>query len=333
MDTIKHYSELEKFYAGTHPIAQDSPELLFIRAVCAGDDNAVMSLFSPQKLFGGALPVVDTPYERFEGLEAIGRFARGWNARFQAKASTATPCIQTIANGRVALEVSVSFHQEDGITQVPMFVIGDFRTRKTLDEVRIYFHFSMLPDLTPYRKPMFRAAHLEMGDPGLLTGAVREYYEALHHQPAVDVDKILGSMGERISMAGYKFYDPALPGYKLPCEEVREAFTRMQPYIPSGIIMRYETLIDDGRNCVIEWVHVVSRKGREEFNRISLSCIAAYERGEDGLLCAVRIMDYAGHELEIDWTKTPVSHQEAMQMNYIEKMIPGCGLKPQYDMA
>jgi hypothetical protein len=41
---------------------------------------------------------------------------------------------------------------------------------------------------------MFKSAHLEMGDPMLLTGAVREYYEALHHMPHVDVDRILACM-------------------------------------------------------------------------------------------------------------------------------------------
>lgn len=329
---IRHYSEMEKLYAGTHTIREDSPELRFLRAACAGEETAALAFFSETKLFGGP-PVVDTPYERFEGLSGIRSFVKGWNARFHASESFAVPCIQTIANGRVALEASVNFVVDGEINQVPMCLIADFRTPETLDEVRIYFHFSMVPGLTPYRKPMFQPAHLEMGDPGLLTGAVREYYEALHHQPAVDVEKILGSMGERMSMGGYQYYDPArFPnGYEMTRADIRAVFTRMQPYIPSGIIMRYETLIDDGKTCMIEWVHIVSRHGQENYNRISLSCIAAYERGPDGKLCSVRIMDYAGHEREIDWNETPVSYEEAKCLNFIEEMVPGCGAKRQYD--
>ncbi len=332
---VRHYSELEKLYAGTHPIKLDSPELLFIQEVCAENADGVRSLFAEKKLFGDVPPVIDTPYERFEGLDRICEFVAGWNARFGAERSFAVPCIQTIANGRVALEVSVNFVAEGEINQVPMYIIADFRTPKMLDEVRIYCHFSMVPGLTPYRMPMFKSAHLEMGDPGLLTGAVREYYEALHHQPAVDVEKILGSMGDEICMGGYQYYDPGKTpsgSYRMTKEDIRAAFTRMQPYIPSGIIMRYETIIDDGKTCVIEWVHVVSKHGQENFNRISLSCIAAYERGDDGKLFSVRIMDYAGHEKEIDWTKTPIPFEEAKKLHFIEKMLPGCGAKQQYDM-
>ena len=331
---IRFRSELEALFANTHPIREESPEVLFIRAVCRGDENAVLALFAEEKLFGHVPPVIDTPYARFEGLDGIRAFVRDWHPRFHANASFAVPCIQTIANGRVALEVSINFTVDGAINQVPMYVIADFRTPTMLDEVRIYCYYAMVPGLTPYRKPMFTPAHLEMGDPGLLTGAVREYYEALHHQPAVDVDKILNAMGDTVTMGGYQYMKPdrTPADYRVPKEKVRGGFTYMQAYIPSGIIMRYETLIDDGKTCVIEWVHIVSKHGQENYNRISLSCIAAYERGDDGKLCSVRIMDYAGREKEIDWTKTPISYEEARALNYIEYMVPGCGAKKQYDM-
>ena len=83
--------------------------------------------------------------------------------------------------------------------------------------------------------------------------------------------------------------------------------------------MRYETLIDDGQNCVIEWVHVISRAGREERGRIAMSGIAAYERGEDGLLCSIRISDYAGMEGTIDWEQLPLTREEAQQVNFVEE--------------
>ena len=331
---IRHYSELEKLYAGTHPIVEDSPELRFIRAACSGDEEQALSLFAPLKLFDDTPPVVDTPYKRYEGLEGIRLFVHEFNDVFHATESFAVPCIQTIANGRVALEVSVNFTVDGEINQVPMYVVADFRTPSMLDEVRIYCYYSMVPGLTPYRKPLFVSAHKEMGDPGLLTGAVREYYEALHHQPAVDVKKIVNSLGDEVVMGGYRYYEPENQrngNYVMKREEAEKVFASMQPYIPAGIIMRYETIIDDGKTCVIEWMHVVSRYGQEKYNRISLSCISAYERGNDGKLCSIRIMDYAGKEKEIDWNRTPIPYSEARAINFVEVQKSGCGDKPQYD--
>lgn len=331
---VRHYSELEKLFAGTHPIREDSPELLFIRAVCAGKVDEALSFFAPLKLFNNEKPVVDAPYARYEGLDEIRKFVEDFNPTFHATESFAVPCIQTIANGRAALEVSINFTVDGEINQIPMFVVADFRTPKMLDEVRIYCYYSMVPGMTPYRKPMFVSAHREMGDPNLLTGAVREYYEALHHLPAVDVDKIVNSMEDEIIMGGYQYYAPEkLPNgtYVMTKEGERKTFSGMQPNIPSGIMMRYETIIDDGKTCVIEWMHVVSRRGREIFNRISLSCVSAYERGDDGKLCSIRILDYAGKEKEIDWERTPLPYDEAKEINFVETQHAGCGERPQYD--
>lgn len=331
---VRHYSELEKLFAGTHSILETSPEVLFMKAVCEGNEEKALFFFSPCKLFGDVPPVVDTPYARYEGLEGIRCFVRDFNKTFNAESSFVVPCIQTIANGRVALEASINFTVDGRINQVPMYVVADFRTPIMLDEVRIYCYYSMVPGLTPYRKPLFVSAHKEMGDPGLLTGAVREYYEALHHLPAVDVDKILNTMEDIVVMGGYQYYDPSRQpngSYLMNKCDVREAFTSMQPYIPSGIIMRYETIIDDGKICVIEWVHIVSEFGQANYNRVSLSCISSYERGDAGKLCSIRIMDYAGKEKEINWNKTPIPYSEAHIFNLVKTQHMGCGDKPQYE--
>ena len=90
--------------------------------------------------------------------------------------------------------------------------------------------------------------------------------------------------------------------------------------------MRYETLTDDGKNCIIEWVHIVSEAGQKELSRVALSGVAAYERGESGLLCAVRISDYAGYEREIDWNKAGITKEEAYSINLV-KEFPAWGNK------
>ena len=103
----------------------------------------------------------------------------------------------------------------------------------------------------------------------------------------------------------------------------------MASYIPSKVGMRYETLIDDGITGVIEWVHVISDRGREEAGRIAMSGIAAYMRGEDGRLISIRISDYAWMEKEIDWTQTGTTEEEAKQVNAVTEFPAGVGRKRQ----
>ena len=302
----------------THPVHEDYAELRLIRAACSGQADEACSLFREEKLFGHVPCVIDTPYARYEGLSGVRRFVAEWLPRFGATDADVTPVIQTRANGRSVTELQVDFSSPEGIRQVPFFVVADLRTQDTLDEVRLYTHCSFIPGLQAYRAPLFPSTHLEKGECGLLTGAVREYYEGLHRSPCADVDRIMQCMSEKCVFGGY---EPLVPGREPATtrEEVREKYEHMALYIPRCVAMRYETLTDDGRTCVIEWVHVISRAGREERGRIAMSGIAAYERGDDGLLCSIRISDYAGLEGTIDWSQLPVSREEAEQVNFVEE--------------
>ncbi len=316
-----------------HLIHENSPELRFMNALCGGSADEAAGFFSEKKLFGNVPCVVDAPYGRFEGLPDIRTFAQGWLAAFHAQSASVQPVIQTRANGRSITEAVIHFVVEGEINQVPMFIVGDLRTADKLDEVRLYCHCSYVPELTAYRRPMFRSAHLEMGDPGLLTGAMREYYEALHHVPGVDVDRIMGVMGEGCVFGGYEpVKDAGQEDHSSQDHnrgELRRKFEGMNRYIPRCVGMRYETLTDDNVTAIIEWVHIVSKQGQEELSRIALSGISAYERGEDGLLCAIRICDYAGLEKTIDWTRTPITKEEAMQINFVDAFPAGVGRNPQ----
>lgn len=312
-----------------HIIQANSPELKFAVALCSGLTDEAVGYFREKKLFGNIPPVVNAPYGRFEGLEEIRKFAEGWLKQFNAQSASVQPVIQTRANGRSITEAVFNFVVDGEINQVPMFIVGDLRTPDSLDEIRMYTHYTYIPGCSAYRKPMFSSAHLEMGDPGLLTGAVREYYEALHHMPAVDVDRIMGVMGEGCIFAGYEPSKDVDLNAVHSQEELRGKFEFMRGYIPSGVGMRYETITDDNVTCVIEWVHILSDKGLNEIGRIAMSGIAAYERGEDGLLCAIRISDYAFGEKDIDWSKTPISKEEALKINRVKEFPEGVGLKPQ----
>ena len=324
---IRQKAPLLDLYPGPHrPVLLDSPELVFLNAVCAGLEDRAESVFAQGRLFSKDPVVIDTPYARYEGMDGVRAFMREWLPTFHASAAHVTPVFQTRSGGRSVSEVVVNFEVDGEINQVPMFVVGDLRTASSLEEIRMYCHATYVPGLTPYRKPMFVSAHLEMGDPGLLTGALREYYEALHHMPHLDVDRILASMGPGCIFGGY---EPPHVIHEQSPEGLRQSYENMAKYIPHKVAMRYETIIDDGITGVIEWVHIISDAGRRDLNRVCLSGISAYERGEDGLLCSIRISDYAGYENQIDWTKTPLSHDEAYAINAVETFPYGCGRKPQ----
>lgn len=310
---------------------EDSPDLIFARALAAGKADEVVALFREKKLFWDEPPVIDAPYGRFEGLEEIREFAQGFVARFNATEASITPIFQTIGGGRVALEAVINFVVDGEIEMVPMFIVVDLRTPKLLEEVRMYTHYSFVPGLTPYRKPIFQPAHYEMGDPGLLTGAMRSYYEALHHAPYCSADRIHKSFADECIVGGYEPWGAEYKSKEEMSKDAHSFGTFLSTYIPACVGMRYETIIDDGTTCVIEWVHIVSKQGQSERNRVAMSACSAYTRNEEGYLCAVRISDYAGHEAEIDWSQTPVSKEEAYATHLIDEFPKGCGMKPQLE--
>ena len=160
---VRKACNLERLYKDMpQDIRTDTPDLAFVNALCAGKADDVAGLFREKKLFWDELPAVDAPYGRFEGLDDIHSFAEGFLARFNATAATFTPVFQTIGGGRFALEGVFKCVVDAAIEEVPFFVIVDLRTPSTLEEVRMYTHYSFVPGLTPYRKPIFKPAHYEM---------------------------------------------------------------------------------------------------------------------------------------------------------------------------
>ena len=325
---IRRMAELYALYPQAQEgIRYDSPELLLMKHISENDTEAALALFREKRQFTDTPPAVDTPYGRFEGRQQIRDFAEGFISRFEAERLSILPKFQTRSGGRSVTEMVLNFEADGMIDQVPMFVVADLGSRGTLEEVRLYCHSSFVPHLTPYRKPLFTPAHLEMGDPGLMTGAVREYYTALHHMPGVDVERILRCMHPDCVFGGYGPYRGQEPEKGL--EALRRVYTGMASYIPEKVSMRYETLIDDGVTGVIEWVHVISDRGREELGRIAMSGIAAYMRGEDGRLISIRISDYAWMEKEIDWARTGTTEEEARKVNAVRVFPSGVGRKGQ----
>ena len=325
---IRKMSELYALYREPQSgIDAGSPEIRLMQAISDGKYAEAAEIFREEKQFTGVPPVVDAPYGRFVGREEIRDFSAGFVRRFAAEKMTILPMFQTRSGGRSVTEMVLNFVRDGMIDQVPMFVVADLGSRGTLEEVRLYCHCTYVPDLTAYRRPLFSSAHLEMGDPGLLTGAVKEYYTALHHVPHVDVDRIVACMHPDCVFGGYGPYTGKAPERGL--EAMRRVYGHMAGYIPEKVAMRYETIIDDGITGVIEWVHVISDKGRKDLGRIAMSGIAAYMRGEDGRLVSIRICDYAGYEKTIDWKELDISEEEAKKVNAVKEFPAGVGRKAQ----
>lgn len=327
---IRYEAPLKLLYKDVRqPIAQ-SPEWVFVQKLCSGQRGEAVALFEETKQFGKRKSAVDAPFGRFEGQAGIDAFARRWLSEYRAESAFAEAYFQTSSGGRSVTEIVVSFVADGMIHEVPMVVVGDLRAHAKLDEVRIYHHCTFLPQYQPYRKPIFQSAHLEMGDPDLLTGAVREYYLALHQVPRLDVDRILACTSEHCRFGGYSPTVEAAAGSR---EVLRKEYEHMATYIPRWVGMRYETLIDDGVTCVIEWVHIVSEDGQKEGGRVCLSGVAAYQRDESGRLCSIRICDYAGYEKRIEWQKVPdTTKEEAFAFNLVKTFPAGCGRKEQISL-
>ena len=295
-----------------------SPEVRLMYAVCAGDEEAAAGLFEDTLQFSGEPSALDAPHGRFEGREGVRRFVRQWHASFGADRTELDPVVQTRAGGRSVLEFAVDFYRSGALfMQFPMIIVGDLRGMDKLDGARLYFHFAQAPGFSPYRRPIFQSQHLTPCSAALLSGAVRAYFEALHRYPHGDAERLKALFSDHIVTGGYF---PGDKGGILSAEESRAHAGRfadaVTSYIPLYLDIRPEVIVDDGITCVIEWVHVIHREGRERAHRLCESGISVYEREESGKLCSVRILDYANCEDQIDWSRESITKEEAQRINY-----------------
>ena len=125
---VRKPCNLERLYKDMpQDIRSDTPDMAFVNALCAGKADEVAGLFREKKLFWDEPPAIDAPYGRFEGLDGIRSFAKGFLAKFNATSATFTPVFQTIGGGRIALEGVFKFVVDEAIEEVPFFVITDLR--------------------------------------------------------------------------------------------------------------------------------------------------------------------------------------------------------------
>lgn len=295
------YSSLERV------INANSAELRFVEHISHGDSERAMSLIPEQTLYGSAPVAVDAPQGRFEGRDAIRGFAEGWLGTFKAEHAFIDPVVQTQGGGRSVTEAVGNFFRDGRYHRVPMFIVGDIRySDKRLDGLRIYFHFSFVEGLSPYRPPIFQPSFNNRGELNLVTGAFGEYYAALHGR---DLERVMSVFGEEAKFGGYVGPDGNARVISRDMQALRREYEDILYQVPDMNSVRFETIIDDGITGVIEWTLTVTDRGRQVMGRVNQAGIAAYERGKDGKLVAVRICDYMGYEHLID----PALREELMQ--------------------
>lgn len=314
---MRAQSNFARLYGGPHrTILGDSPELRFLTLCCAGHGREAADLFVDRR-WDGTPPAADAPQGRYEGRDAISRYAQGFLATFGAQSGWVEPVVQTRAGGRSVTELVLHYSADGEERHVPAAAVADLREGGKMEEFRLYFYFKWVEGVNAYRAPIFQSEQLTTAGKYLLTGTVREYFEAMHAPGGVDVDRVLGAVGDTCVFGGYGLEEETLAPRAR--EELRPDYERMATYIPRWLSLRIETIVDDGVCCVVEWEQVIHRPGREEGHRLCESGISAYERGPDGKLCSIRICDYANCEHLIDWSRTALTREEAERRNFLDQ--------------
>ena len=306
---MKPCNFLEKYANDENKIDKNTPELRLMEQLCAGE-KSLAGVFFEEKMTYGMTSYIDAPHGRFEGFLRMNEFCDGWLKSFKAISAESIPVIQTISGLRSASEIVVRFALDNGETQeIPMMVVGDLRAGGKLDAVRIYFWWNWVEGFSPVRSPAFTPTHTTPGELNLLTGYFREYYANLHNPNSEEaLEHIMNTFEPDFIFGGYAPAGQVRSEGEVslsPLEAHRIIFRDKILYnTPSWRGVRFETLIDDGRTVVMEWVLTLNPIGYEH-GSVSQSGVAAYERGATGKLKSIRICDNLSpdDERQIDHSK------------------------------
>ena len=211
---------------------------------------------------------------RVRGTQAFAAYAAATKAWLEEREASIEHLGIVSTERRNAGEAILRMSGENGRVDLPVAVVSDLRSDRTMEEVRVYYSSWQLTGRHADRPPV-----LQPGPEVRESDVVGDYQRAL---AAGDLDAILASF-ER---GGYA-REPAGSEYlHRGSEGLREFYASLFSN-GGGIPLEHCTSTDDGRRCALEYN--VTQWGSTEL--APQAGVAVYERGESGKLAAARIYD------------------------------------------
>lgn len=239
----------------------------YLPALLAGDTAALLAGFA------GAPLVADPLAGLISGAAACERFAAARHAWLTERAATLEPVRTTATAQRTVVEALLHLTTADGLTELPVAVVGVAAGDGRVSALRVYHSQWPLYGRHAVRPPLLAR------DPSQhVTDIVAAYQQAL---AAGDLDAIVNTF----EPDGY-FREPAGGPW------VYRGHARLREFLAhllasGGIGLEHCTVTDDGGACAIEFNAV--RFGPHPLT--PQAGLAVYERGPSGRLRAARIYD------------------------------------------
>lgn len=297
---MKH-SFFKDYHSDGHQVTMTTPEVRFMQHICQGGDD--VEAFFHDKTANQEEVIIYTPYGRFKGMEGIHNFAQTFLGQLKATKAEVYPVIQTSAAGRSVTEAEIWFDiGQNEPYKIPMGMFADLGHEDKMEGLRLYFFYQWIPGTPAYYEPIYKPLHNEPADSNGLSGVMKYYYQQLHNfDKEQQLENLLDMFADNPRLGGYRSSEMTPPVINTK-EVMRKKYTYIVENIPSDLYIRFESITDDGRNCMVEWTSVVRQSGVDK-GLVSQAGMVGYERNNQGKICSVRICDNFKWEHEIDMSK------------------------------
>jgi len=250
----------------TRAAGQADPVGQYFKALNEGDARDL------ETVWPGEVVVYDPRAGEIRGHRELHRFIgrnRSWLAGLHARTETVAA---TVAGGRAVVELLAHLDHHGRELAWPVAVVAESPDDRSV-VFRTYCSQWPVDERSHLRAPILKPGSVHPGD------LVGRYQAALD---AGDAEAIVGTF----AADGY-YWEPSGPAYAhRGSAELRSFFTRCFS-AGGGIGLEHCAVTDDGVRCAVEYNLV--RWGRHELP--PQAGIGVHERGQDGLLAAVRVYD------------------------------------------
>ena len=240
----------------------------YFDGLIAGDPGPLVESFA------GEPEVHDPMRGRIKGVAAFTAFVTETSAWLRQQRAWVEDVEHVILERRGSEEVVLHLDTDNGTVGVPILVVADRRPDGRIDELRIYFSSQPLTGRRATRPPLLQA------DPGLpQSGAVGAYLHALTTGDVAAIVAAFEPEGYLRDAEGHQHIRAAPEGLS--------AYYQRLFSTGGGIPLESCALVDDGRNCVLEY-NVVGWGATRLPPRAGAG---VFVRGHGAKLAAVRLYD------------------------------------------